>query len=168
LPRDETMNPNLTVHNDQADAESRIERLSVRVAQLEEENVQLEEVLRRNSRMFEALLSNGCDGITLTGPDRRIVRVIKGLTGIDAASLAGVSIESLAVPEDRQTIVDAYDRLLQGVCGKITIAIRVRRANGDVVVHKATLTDMLDDPNVHGIVWNYSAQPLSESRESNR
>jgi hypothetical protein len=156
------MNQNLIVHHDQAGAEAHIERLSGRVAELEQENALLEEALHRNGRMFEALLSNGCDGITLTGPDRRIVQVIKGLTGIDAASLSGVLIDSLAMPEDRQAIVDAYHKLLHGLCGKITIAIRVVRANGAIVLHTATLTDMLDDPSVQGIVWNYSAQPLHE------
>jgi hypothetical protein len=87
------------------------------------------------------------------------VRVIKGLTGIDPATLTGVSIDSLAVPEDRQIIVDAYRQLLQGVCSKITIAVRVPRPDGSLALHKAILTDMLDNPDVHGIVWNYSAEP---------
>ena len=132
-------------------------RLSEQISQLEQENVQLEEALRRNTRIFEALVSNGHGGIALTGPDMRIVRVVKGLTDIDAAFLIGKRIDSLAVPEDRHIISDAYDRLLKGRCGKIGIAIRVPRAGGTVALHTATLTDMLDDPDVQGIVWNYSS-----------
>jgi diguanylate cyclase (GGDEF)-like protein/PAS domain S-box-containing protein len=85
------------------------------------------------------------------------VRVIKGLTGFDGGSLSGKLIDSLAVPEDRQIIVDAYRELLQGHCGKIDIAVRVPLPNGAIVLHSATLTDMLDNPDVHGVVWNYSA-----------
>ncbi len=151
------MDTNLTL---QSEAEAQIGMLTERVAQLEEENLLLEEVLGRNSRMFEALLSNSHDGVTLTGPDRRIVKVVKGLTGMDPASLCGQPIESLAVPEDRQTIVEAYRQLVQGRCGKIAIVVRTIRADGSIVVFTATLTDMLDNPNVHGIVWNYSAHPL--------
>ena len=150
------MDPNLTLH----EAEAQILSLSERVSQLEQENNRLQEVLCRNSRMFTALISNSNDGITLTGPNRRIVRVIKGLTGIEPVSLSGVLIDSLAIPEDRPVIVDAYRQLLQGSCGKITIAVRVPRANGSVALHTATLTDMLDNPDIQGIVWNYSAEPF--------
>jgi diguanylate cyclase (GGDEF)-like protein/PAS domain S-box-containing protein len=150
------MTPDLTL----LESEALIAGLNERVDQLEEENILLEEVVGRNSRMVDALLRNGQEGITLTGPDRRIVRVIKGLTGFDAGSLAGVLIDSLAVPEDRQTIVDAYRELMQGHCGRINIVVRVPLPNGNIVLHTATLTDMLDDPDVHGIVWNYSANPV--------
>jgi PAS domain-containing protein len=156
------MSQNLSVHYDQAGAEARIEGLSLRVVQLEQENALLEEVLERNSRVFEALLSNGSDGITLTGPDRRIVRVIKGLTGIDPNLLVGRLVDAAAVPEDRPTIVDAYRQLLEGCCGKVNIEFRLVRADGTITQFKATVTDMLDNPNVQGIVWNYSAQPLPE------
>jgi PAS domain-containing protein len=153
---------NPATDGDQAESEQRIQELSERVAELEHDNMQLDEVLSRNTRMFEALLCNGAEGITLTGPDRRIVRVIKGLTGIDPASLTGRPIESLAVPEDRQCIVDAYGRLLQGDCGKIAILVRVTLPDGAIALHRATLTDMLDNPNVQGIVWNYSTYPFLE------
>jgi hypothetical protein len=150
------MKSDFTLDCDQSATEAQIHRLFEQIAQLEEENILLEEVLRRNSLMFEALLSNGHDGIALTGPDRRIVRVIKGLTDADADSLSGVLIDSLAVPEDRQTIVDAYRRLVHGLCGKVTIAVRVPRTDGMILKYSATLTDMLDNPSVQGVVWNYS------------
>jgi PAS domain S-box-containing protein len=156
------MNLNLTSQSDPAEADARMHRLSERVAQLEDENMLLEDGLRRNSRMFRALLGNGRDGITLTGPDRRIVRVVKGLTGIDAASLPGALIDSLAVPEDRQIIVAAYQQLLYRGCGTIMILVRLRQADGTVVRYTVTLTDMLDNPDVQGIVWNCSARPSAE------
>jgi PAS domain-containing protein len=150
-----------TICIDRDEPETRIRALADQVAQLESENILLEETLQRNNRMFAALLRNCQHGITLTGPDRRIVRVIKGLTGIDPTSLQGQLIESLAIPEDRQTIVDAYRTLLSGDCARLEIVVRVPRADGTIAVHMATLTDMLDDTNVQGIVWNYSAQTLA-------
>lgn len=72
------MNPNLNPGGDRAETETQFHGLSERIVQLEEENLMLDEALHRNSRMFEALLSNGRAGITLTGPDRRIVRLSKG------------------------------------------------------------------------------------------
>lgn len=133
-----------------------IERLTEEIGRLEEENELLEEALQRNTRMFEALLSGGEQGITLTGPDRTIVRVVKGLTGLSTTSLSGLPIELLAVPEDRESILDAYRQLLDGERRKISLVVRVRRADGVIVRHSAILTDMLDNPYVQGIVWNYS------------
>jgi PAS domain-containing protein len=150
------MNPNLTVAPNIADPDAQIERLSEQLAQLEEENALLEEALGRNTRMFEALLSGSNQGIALTGPDRRIVRVIKGLTDLSAASLCGQEIEVLAIPDDRPLIVEAYRELLEGARKKVGIVIRVTRPDGEIVKHAATLTDMLDDPGVLAIVWNYS------------
>jgi PAS domain-containing protein len=146
-------------YSESAETNDRIHRLSERVAHLEEENVGLDDALRRNRRMFDALLSNGHFGITLTGPDRRIVRVVKSLTDRDPASLVGQLVESLAVPEDRERIVDAYLRLLNGGCGTVDVVFRVSRADTAVTLFTATLTDMLDNPNVQGIVWNYAVLP---------
>lgn len=161
------MNPNPGIDSDRAESEEHIQQLSERVAELEQDNMLLEEVLRRNTRMFEALLSHGQDGITLTGPDMRIVRVVKGLTGIDAAGLIGRPIDTLAVPEDRQIVSDAYHQLLQGHCGRIRIAVRAPQADGTIALYKATLSDMLDDPNVQAIVWNYTSHPAPEPAAAN-
>ncbi len=145
-----------------ADTEIQMQRLSERAAQLEEENLRLEEVLQRNSRIFEDLLTNGHAGITVTGPDRRIVRVIKSFNGIDVGALAGRQIDSLMVAQDRQAVVDAYRELLDGRCGKIKVLVRVPQADGSIVLYASTLTDMLDNPNIQGIVWNYSTYPFLE------
>ena len=138
--------------------------MTERAAQLEEENLRLEEVLERNTRIFAELLSNGDAGITLTGPDRRIVKVIKGLSGVDPGTLAGQPIESLAIAEDRQQILDAYRELLEGRCEKIKILVRVPLADGTIALFGATLTDMLDNPNIQGILWNYSTCPFLEQQ----
>ena len=151
---------------DRDEAEKQIQTLADRVAHLEEENILLEEALRRNTRMFEALLSNGHEGITLTGPDRRIVRVVKGLTGIDPNVLPGQLIDSLAVPEDRQIVVEAYRQLLEDNCGRVRIVVRLFRADGTIGVHSATLTDMLDNTNVQGICLELLGSHLAWAKRS--
>ena len=135
-----------------------IEQLTARISELEEANANLQlldEAMRRNNALFDALLANSYQGITLTAPDRRILKVVRGLTGWGAAELQGILVESLAVPEDHAIIIEAYRKLLRQVCAKITIELRVPRADGTIAWFSATLTDMLDDPNVQGIVWNY-------------
>jgi PAS domain S-box-containing protein len=136
--------------------------LAERAAELEEENLRLEETLRRNSRVFRELLIAGEAGITLTGPDRRIVRVIKGVTGIDPETLVGQPIDATVAPEDRETVVEAYRQLLEGRRGKVRIVVRVRNSEGNIALYDATLTDMLENPDIQGIVCNYSKVPVLE------
>jgi PAS domain S-box-containing protein len=136
-----------------------IEQLTARISELEEANANLQlldEVMRRNNALFEAILANSWHGITLTGADRRILKVVHGLTGRSAAELPGTLIESLALPEDQEIIIEAYRKLLRRSCAKITIEYRVYRADGTIAWFSATVTDMLDDPNVQCIVWNYA------------
>jgi hypothetical protein len=137
---------------------ARLEEMNERIGELLEENVRLkrlEDVVKRNNALFEALVMNGNDGIALTGPDRRILKVVRGLTGFDTSSLPGALVDAVAIPEDRPIIVDAYRQLLSGICKSTKIEIRALHADSRIVLHSATLTDMLDNPNVQGIVWNY-------------
>ena len=93
-----------------------IEELTVRISELEEANANLQlldEAMRRNNALFEAVLANSWQGITLTGPDRRILKVVRGLTGRSAPELRGVLIESLAIPEDHEIIVEVWVYLLE-------------------------------------------------------
>jgi len=143
--------------------ELEFELLAARACELEEENRRLDEALRRNSRVFDELLITGEGGIALTGPDRRIVRVIRGVTGIDQKTLVGRQIDELAVPEDRGIIVDAFQQLIERRRGKIRIFVRVRNGQGDVGLYRATLTDMLENPDIQGIVCNYSRYPFPEA-----
>jgi PAS domain S-box-containing protein len=136
-----------------------VEQLTARISELEEANANLQsldDAMRRNNALFEALLANSWQGITLTGPDRRILKVVRGLTGRSAPELQGTLVESLAVPEDHEIVIEAYRKLLRRACAKITIELRVPRADGTLAWFSATLTDMLDDPNVQCIVWNYT------------
>lgn len=138
--------------------ETKLQDLNAQLSDLQEENANLrllDQSMRRNNALFEALLANSAVGIALTGPDRRIVRVVRGLTGYSPGDLAGALIEDVAIPEDREAIVDCYKLLLNRSCQQVRREFRIRRADGSIRWFAATLTDMLDDPNVQAIVWNY-------------
>lgn len=152
------MDSNRTASSVCCDCGTKIEQLTAQVSDLLEENANLrllDEVMRRNNALFDALLANSSAGITLTGPDRRIVRVVRGLTGFSPEDLTGVLIESLAVPEDREVVKECYKLLLSRQCRQVRREIRAPRADGAIRWFSITLTDMLDDQNVQGIVWNY-------------
>jgi PAS domain S-box-containing protein len=136
-----------------------IEQLTARISELEEANANLQyldEAMRRNNALFEAILANSWQGITLTGQNRRILKVVRGLAGRPQGELQGALVESLALPDDREIIIEAYRKLLRRACAKITIEFRMPRADGTIAWFSATVTDMLDDPNVQCIVWNYT------------
>jgi PAS domain S-box-containing protein len=135
-----------------------IENLHWLVSELSEENANLQlldDALRRNTALFEALLANSVDGVTLTGADRRIVRVVRGLTGFAPGELSGVLIESTLHPDDREILLNCYRQLLDRRCNKAEFDVRAFRPDGSIVYLSGTLTDMLDDPNVLAIVFNY-------------
>jgi PAS domain S-box-containing protein len=141
------------------DCAAQIETLTGLVSELIEENgnLQLLDVaLHRNTALFEALLANSVDGVMLTGADRRILRVVRGLTGFAPGELNGSLIESTLLPEDREIMVHCYRRLLDRRCAKTEFEVRAYRPDGSIVYLSGTLTDMLDDPNVQAIVFNYA------------
>ena len=128
------------------------------VSKLEEDNgnlLLLDGALRRNTALFDALLANSADGVMLTGADRRILRVVRGLLGFTPGELNGALLDSLVLPEFQEILVAAFRRLLDRSCRKIALDMRAPRADGFIACISGTLTDMLDDPNVQAIVFNY-------------
>jgi PAS domain S-box-containing protein len=70
--------------------------------------------------------------------------------------MAGVTAETLVHPEDRDTVRDCYRRLLSRASTSIEVEIRILRPDGSYFWAEATVTDMLDVPEVQAIVCNYS------------
>lgn len=133
------------------------EKLIQRISELEEENENLrslEQVVRRNTSLFEALLANNSGAIALVGPHRRIVRVVRALDGFSADELAGTLVDSLVPFEDHAVLLDCYDRILRRRCSRVEFEVRTYRPDGSLRWVAVTLTDMLDNPNVQAIVCN--------------
>ena len=135
-----------------------IGRLQSRISNLEGEifNLRsLEETLRHNTALFESLIAHSSAGIALTGPDRRILKVVRGLTAFDPTSLIGSLIELCAIPDDQQLILECYRELLGRTSQQVKQEIRVPCADRTIHWFSITLTDMLDNPDVQAIVLNY-------------
>jgi PAS domain S-box-containing protein len=151
------------------DNQGQLADLKIQLSEVMEQNQnlrQLDGVLRRTTALFEAVLANCSEGITLTGPDRRIVRVIKGLTGLDPHERTGSQIDALAIPEDRAIIKNCYERLFQDGRRSAQCEVRIRRADGALARFSIKITDMLDDPNVQCIVLNYADVTARSSCET--
>jgi len=126
---------------------------------------QLQRALDRNTRLFDAMLSHSRDAIILTGLDGRIVRVVRSIAGYAPTEMAGLPVETLIHPEDRDALRDCYQRLLSRASTSVELEARVLRSDGSYFWAEATITDMLDEPDVQAIVCNYSDISLRKEHE---
>lgn len=115
----------------------------------------LEATLDRNTRMFEALLDAGHEGIALTAADGSIIRVIRGILGYGPNALNGIPIADLVHREDRDRILGCYRELVIDRKPQMQGEARVMKEDGAWLWVEFTLTDLLDNPNVMAIVCNY-------------
>jgi PAS domain S-box-containing protein len=155
----------MLAHPDYAE---QIESLLNRISHLEEENgllKLLEETVARNTALFEALVANSWDGISLIGPDRRIIRVVHSAMGYQPFEISGIRIESLIHPDDREILLVCWDELLTRRAKSVDFEGRIRNPDGSHGWVMARLTDMLDDPYVQAIVCNCADVTQRKQRE---
>jgi PAS domain S-box-containing protein len=150
------------------DYAAQIEKLTSRLSELEQENANLrllDETIRRNTAMFEALVSNSSDGIALAGPDRRMVRVVRTALGYSPMQVIGMPFEAIIHAEDQHILLDCYNQLLDGRSKSVEFEGRFQRPDGSTGWVLAKLTDMLDDPDVQAIVCNYTDVTTRKQRD---
>jgi PAS domain S-box-containing protein len=132
-------------------------QLRERVAELEAENAnlrQLEETVRRNARLVDALFSKSHDGFLLITPQMTFLRAIHSLLGNTDENVAGRSVLTKIHPDDRAHFTEAFSRLLSNPSEAVTLECRVGNQNGEWRWMEVEMTDMLDDPDVQAIVLN--------------
>lgn len=136
-------------------------QLRERVAELETENAslrQLEETVRRNARLIQALLSKSRDGFLLVTPHMTVLRVIHSVLGNIDANVAGRPVLAKIHPEDRACFTEAFARLLGNPSEAVSLECRVSDDGGAWQWMELEMTDMLDDPDVQAIVFNTRAR----------
>jgi len=126
---------------------------------------QLQETLDRNTRLFDAMLAHSRDGILLTGPDGRIVRIVRSLAGYGPIELAGMLLDTIIHPDDHEKLRACYRRLVSRMSASEEIEVRAMRIDGSYIWVDATITDMLDVPDVQAIVCNYSDMTRRKEQE---
>ena len=135
-----------------------LQSLRERISELDEQvaNLQrLEETIKRNNRLFEALLVSSKDGIALTRPDATVIRIIKSALDYGSTEVTGLSIFDLIHPDDRVAMRQCYAELMKGHGSRVRHEVRMLSPDGSPVWVESTVTNMLDDPNVQAIVHNY-------------
>jgi PAS domain S-box-containing protein len=142
---------------EEAPEEAMVQQLRERIAELEAENAnlrQLDETVRRNVRLFQALLRNSQDGFLLVTPQMTFLRMIHSVLGNSDQDVVGRPVLSIVHPDDHVQVSEAFSRLLSDPAKTVTCECRACDKNGDWCWLEVEMTDMLDDPDVQAIVLN--------------
>ena len=110
---------------------------------------------QRSEARFSSLVQNATDVITVIKPDATVVYQspsVERVLGYLAEDLVGTKISSLVHPDDRQRMLgpQALDEAHQ----THAVECRVRHADGSWRNFETTVTNLLHDPNVEGLVLN--------------
>jgi PAS domain S-box-containing protein len=140
------------------------------------ERVAAEEALREREALYRALLMNGSDLIAIlsaTGDLLYQSPSAKSVFGYESEALLGTSVFELLHPDDFAAGMEVLAEIVADPTKTRVAEVRFRRGDGGWAVGECTVTNMLDDPAVRGIVVNTRdvterAQAAADLRESER
>ncbi len=120
-----------------------------------------------DTEVLRAVMANMHGMVILTDP-RGLVRSINGavtrLLGHDPETVRGRSILDFLHPDDRNTVLDAAQRL--GSQESLTLDARILTADGALLICEFTMSNLLDDPVVESYVISAQiATSLADARE---
>src|SRR5205807_1441694 len=110
---------------------------------------------QRSEARFSSLVLNATDVITVIDPDATVLYQspsVERVLGYLAEDLVGTKISSLVHPDDRQRMLGA--QALDEAHQTHAVECRVRHADGSWRNFETTVTNLLHDPNVEGLVLN--------------
>jgi len=121
------------------------------------EGVELTEKVRRNAARFSALVQQSSDLITVVGPDGTVLYCspsIKSLLGLQPSDVEGEPFAALVHPDDRERGL-ALGQLVSAQSGSGSLGSwRLMAADGRWIPVETLATNLLDNPDVGGIVLN--------------
>jgi diguanylate cyclase (GGDEF)-like protein/PAS domain S-box-containing protein len=114
-------------------------------------------VLARSEARFRALVQHASDVTTVVGPDGRIgyqSPSIESLAGHPAERLLGTQLSDLVHPDDAARLLAFLGEVARQHRGRTQLDWRLGRQDGGWLHVETTATNLLDDPEVGGIVLN--------------
>jgi diguanylate cyclase (GGDEF)-like protein/PAS domain S-box-containing protein len=123
--------------------------------------------LRQSERRFKALVSNAADIITVTdrsGTLQYVSPAFDRILGHSTLSYRDGSMGRVMHPDDLARITDDFPSLLDDPSRVLTTVVRIQDAAGRWRHFETTITNRLDDPDVHGVVSNL--HDITELREA--
>jgi two-component system cell cycle sensor histidine kinase/response regulator CckA len=112
--------------------------------------------LEASERRLSALIAHSWDIIAVLEPDGPIRSVSSAATRLLGWQPdAGPDIDDLVLPEDMPIMEAAFREVVEGTRGPDTpVRFRVVTTSGDVRVLECVAQNLIDDPDVRGIVFN--------------
>ena len=110
---------------------------------------------RRELRRYEALIRESRDVNTVMGPDgtyRYVPPSMAPVLGHDPDELVGRNAFDLVHPDDRDRVEASFGNMVERIPGEPSVEYRFRRADGTWAVLESRGRNLLDDPDVEGIV----------------
>ena len=130
--------------------------------------------LSERERWFRSLVQNSSDVVTVVDERGRIqyqTPSVKRVFGYEPDSLIGHPLETLVPPTEAHALQDALARAAESPGSITEFAIKMRHQYGEWCDTESTVTSLIDDPNVRGLVLNTrdtSAQKQLEDRLSHQ
>jgi diguanylate cyclase (GGDEF)-like protein/PAS domain S-box-containing protein len=115
-----------------------------------------EEALRESERRFRALIEHSSDILTVLDAGGRIVYEspsVERLLGLTAGELIGTALEEHVHPEDRHVLASALAQS-SGASTAVAAEFRMRQRGGEWRYLEASVSNLLDNAEVGGIVLN--------------
>ncbi len=122
------------------------------------EKTQAEAAVRTSEAKFRALIENSSDAIVLLDADMRIQYsspATERIVGFRPGTFTGASMFEFCHPADVAKLKEKHQECLARPGVGIPGAVRIRHHNGGWRMLEGTLTNLLNDPDVHAIVNNY-------------
>ncbi|MFI5956742.1 putative bifunctional diguanylate cyclase/phosphodiesterase [Cryptosporangium sp. NPDC051539] len=113
---------------------------------------------RRSERWFRALVQNTSDVISVVDSARLVTYVsdsVEAGLGHRPADLLGGPADAIVDPVDRTVFAAFLDGVLRSPGTDHRAELRLWHADGAQRWHEATAHDLLDDPEIAGVVLNY-------------
>jgi diguanylate cyclase (GGDEF)-like protein/PAS domain S-box-containing protein len=144
-----------------------IEALTAQAALALDSAILTEELLLKQSEArFASLVRNASDVVTVVEIDSTITYASPSsqrTLGYASDELEGIRFVDLVHDEDKTRALSFMSSHTEGEDVTATLEFRVRRADGSFVYAETQRTNLLHDPNVHGIVL--TTRDVSERRE---
>jgi PAS domain S-box-containing protein len=113
--------------------------------------------IRASGRRFQALIEHSTDGITVTDASGDIVYdspAVTALLGFDTTERIGRSAAEYIHADDHALILNSFDRISAPGANEV-LEVRMLRKDGEIRWTELHVSNLLDEPDVAGIVANF-------------
>jgi diguanylate cyclase (GGDEF)-like protein/PAS domain S-box-containing protein len=114
--------------------------------------------LRSSEERFKSLVQNAPDAISVVGPHGKIVYTSEsslGVIGYEPDELIGREVLSLTHPDDVERTRAVLNDLMEAPGSFAVVELRAKHKDGSWRWLEVRWTNLMEDPNVNGIVVNY-------------